>query len=546
MNFYINSFFLITNLLRSNRLLVFIAIFFSSILEFLSISSIIPLIYALFNPSDLTSFLFNKLNFQIDMDIKIFMLITVLLVFIIRFIFISVFIIFLFSYNRDLKSKLSFKILNFNLRSADNFRNKNISTFQKEINMNVDYVVDIFVIPFFNLVSEVMIILLLFSLSFAMIGLSVFLPAIFLTIISYIFLKLIAKKQTFYSKQISDFTTACNNELKKIFDLSSELIFKNKSNFFNKGFQTVREGLNKAIMIFQIINRISIVVIEFVIFMIIISVLIININNGVVETIVKLSTLAAISFRLIPSFSRCNIAINQIKFSKPFVLETLQILNQITQKKEYKKINLQKVFLENVSFRYKKNKKVFYFNLTLDLNKNTVIKGKNGTGKSTLLKIIFGLYKPISGKIYLLEGKERNELKDYEINQNISYIHQNSKIFEGTLKNNISLDQNSRLNNDRYNKSLEISTLDGHQTSFKSIEEEGKNISGGEAQKVLIARAVYSNPKLIIFDETFSSIDKKSIIKIINNLKKYKIKFFVISHNKNIPVSYFEQIIDLN
>ena len=546
MNFYINSFFLITNLLRSNRLLVFIAIFFSSILEFLSISSIIPLIYALFNPSDLTSFLFNKLNFQIDMDIKIFMLITVLLVFIIRFIFISVFIIFLFSYNRDLKSKLSFKILNFNLRSADNFRNKNISTFQKEINMNVDYVVDIFVIPFFNLVSEIMIILLLFSLSFAMIGLSVFLPAIFLTIISYIFLKLIAKKQTFYSKQISDFTTACNNELKKIFDLSSELIFKNKSNFFNKGFQTVREGLNKAIMIFQIINRISIVVIEFVIFMIIISVLIININNGVVETIVKLSTLAAISFRLIPSFSRCNIAINQIKFSKPFVLETLQILNQITQKKEYKKINLQKVFLENVSFRYKKNKKVFYFNLTLDLNKNTVIKGKNGTGKSTLLKIIFGLYKPISGKIYLLEGKERNELKDYEINQNISYIHQNSKIFEGTLKNNISLDQNSRLNNDRYNKSLEISTLDGHQTSFKSIEEEGKNISGGEAQKVLIARAVYSNPKLIIFDETFSSIDKKSIIKIIKNLKKYKIKFFVISHNKNIPVSYFEQIIDLN
>tara|TARA_B100001093_G_scaffold520413_1_gene615570 strand:+ start:4133 stop:5494 length:1362 start_codon:yes stop_codon:yes gene_type:complete len=453
----------------------------------------------------------------------------------------------LFSYNKNLKSKLSFKILNFNLKSTDNFKNKNISTFQKQINMNVDYVVDIFIVPFFNLVSELLIIMLLFSLSLIMIGISVFIPALILTIISYLFLKLISKKQTFYSKQISDFTTACNNELKKIYDLSNELIFKNKSNFFNKSFERVREGLNKAIMIFQIINRISIVIIEFIIFIIIISVLIININNGIIETIIKLSTLAAISFRLIPSFSRCNIAINQIKFSKPFILETIDILSQITNKREYKKIQLQKIYLEDVSFQYEKNKKVFKFNLILNLNKNTVIQGKNGTGKSTLLKIIFGIYKPNSGKIFLLDGKKRKELKEYEVNQNITYIHQNSKIFEGSLKNNITLDQNSKLNFVRYNKSLEISTLDEYdKSSFESIEEEGKNISGGEAQKILIARAIYSNPKLIIFDETFSSIDKKSIIKIINNIKKSNINFFVISHNKNIPSSYFDQIIKLD
>ena len=96
-------------------------------------------------------------------------------------------------------------------------------------------------------------------------------------------------------------------------------------------------------------------------------------------------------------------------------------------------------------------------------------------------------------------------------------------------------------------KALKISTLNSIDLSqFEKIEEEGKNISGGESQKILIARAIYSNPKLIIFDETFSSIDKKSILKIINKLKLNKIKFFVISHNKNIPDNYFDQIINLN
>lgn len=547
MIYYQKSFFQLTDLLKNNRLIVFIVIFFSSIFEFLSISSLIPLIYSLFNPNELTNILYNYFDISLSIDIKILMLIVVLSTFFLKFILTTLFIFFLFSYNRRLKSEISYKILNYNLKSMDNFKDKNVSNFQKQINMNVDYVVDIFIVPVFNLISELLIIILLFILSFLIVGIKVFIPALFLTFVSYIFLKSISKKQNFYSNQISKFTSGCNNELKKIYDLSNELIFKNKSNFFNKNFMVAREGLNKAIMIFQIINRLSIIVIEFVIFILIMSILVINLNSGVIDTIIKLSTLAAISFRLVPSFSRCNIAINQIKFSKPFVKETTEILDDISKKKLYKKIPLSLLSLEDISFKYKKNNKIFNYNLKIDLNKNTLIKGKNGSGKSTLLKIIFGIYKPFSGEIFIINKKNRIKLNDYEINQNITYVHQNSKIFEGSLINNISLDTNKMINKKQFEKSLKISTLSSMDlSSFNNIDEEGKNISGGEAQKILIARAIYSNPKLIVFDETFSSIDKKSIDLIIKNLKNSKIKFFVISHNRNIPYDNFEQVINLN
>ena len=241
MRLYIQSFFQITSLLKQNRFIVLVVIFILSILEFLSISSLIPLIYALFNPNELNNYLMSNFNIQVNMDIKIFMLIFVLFVFSLRFILTSLFIYFLFSYNRKLKSEISFKILNFSFKNTDNFINKNISTFQKQINMNVDYVVDIFVIPIFNLLSELLIILLLFMLSFLIIGKNIFLPAIILTTISYLFIRLLSKKQNYYSNEISKFTSGCNNELKKIFDLSSELIFKKKSNFFTNNFMIARE-----------------------------------------------------------------------------------------------------------------------------------------------------------------------------------------------------------------------------------------------------------------------------------------------------------------
>ena len=253
MRLYINSFFKITSLLKQNRFIVLVVIFILSILEFLSISSLIPLIYALFNPDELNYFLMSNFSIQVNMNIKVFALIFVIFIFSLRFILTSLFIYFLFSYNRKLKGEISFKILDYSLKSTDNFINKNISTFQKQINMNVDYVVDIFVIPIFQLLSELLIIFLLFMLSFLIIGKNIFIPAIILTAISYLYIKLLSKQQNYYSNQISKFTSGCNNELKKIFDLSNELIFKKKSNFFTKNFMIAREGLNKAIMIFQII-----------------------------------------------------------------------------------------------------------------------------------------------------------------------------------------------------------------------------------------------------------------------------------------------------
>ena len=538
------DFYKITNLIKKKRLYVLLIILISSFLEFFTITLIIPILYSIFDPYILNSFLENKLNIQISYDLKYLTIIFFMISFTIKIFLSLLFSYLLFKYTRDLKTSLSLKVLNFKLQKINNFDNKNISNFQKKIQVSVDYVVDLFIVPFFNFVAELIVIILLISLMFFIVGVKVIVPMVFIIFFSYTFFRFLSKKQKIYSNQINENLEICNTELKKIYDLSTDLILKNKKINFINSYKITREKLNNAIMIFQTISRSSVILLELSGFILVSIILIASIGNDIKDIIIKLSTFTAITFRLLPSFSRCNIAYNQINFSLPFIREISGLITDIAKERKRKKVNINSTLkLENIKFSYD-NKKYFIFNETINLNKNTLIKGSNGKGKSTLLKLIFGIYKPQSGNIYLINKNFKKEINNFEINSDITLVHQNSKIFEDTLLKNISMGIEK---NDikLLKKSIEIANINTFNLEML-IEEEGRNLSGGEKQKILVARAIYSRANLIVFDETFSSIDADSIKEIFGNLTKNKIKFFVISHNKNISNKFFEQIINLD
>lgn len=189
----------------------------------------------------------------------------------------------------------------------------------------------------------------------------------------------------------------------------------------------------------------------------------------------------------------------------------------------------------NVSFSYDEKRDILKnINLTFNKNKITSLVGKSGSGKSTIANIISGKIKNFKGdifisKIKLLDIDEKNLLK------NITIVSHNSYIFKGTVRENL-LMADENLTDFQMNKALkQVNLFDFLQRENgldTKILEKGSNFSGGQLQRLAIARAILKNSSVYIFDEATSNIDSESekmIMKVIFELAKKK-TIILISH----------------
>lgn len=189
----------------------------------------------------------------------------------------------------------------------------------------------------------------------------------------------------------------------------------------------------------------------------------------------------------------------------------------------------------NVSFSYDEKRDILKnINLTFNKNKITSLVGKSGSGKSTIANIISGKIKNFKGdifisKIKLLDIDEKNLLK------NITIVSHNSYIFKGTVRENL-LMADENLTDFQMNKALkQVNLFDFLQRENgldTKILEKGSNFSGGQLQRLAIARAILKNSSVYIFDEATSNIDSESekmIMKVIFELSKEK-TIILISH----------------
>jgi ATP-binding cassette subfamily B protein len=173
--------------------------------------------------------------------------------------------------------------------------------------------------------------------------------------------------------------------------------------------------------------------------------------------------------------------------------------------------------LRNVSFGYNEKDVYILKNINMKINpySKIAIVGYNGAGKTTLIKLIMRLYDPCEGEI-LLDGVN---IKEYAVNdyrRKIGTVFQDFKIFAATVKENVVLDCSNNINDDSVINALEksgfserLQTLpNALETNLTTeFEEDGVNLSGGEGQKLAIARVFYSDANLIILDEPSSALD---------------------------------------
>lgn len=187
---------------------------------------------------------------------------------------------------------------------------------------------------------------------------------------------------------------------------------------------------------------------------------------------------------------------------------------------------LGKIEFDNVSFQYPGADEpvLSHISLTANPGQVTAFIGSTGSGKSTLINLIPRFYDPTEGRI-LLDGKDIKTLNQNEFLKYVGYVPQKGNLFKGTIASNIAFGQEA-INMDVVKKSAEIAQasnfidqMDGKYDA--PITQGGTNVSGGQRQRLSIARALAKEPKIYIFDDSFSALDYKTDINLRNALKKH-------------------------
>ncbi len=230
--------------------------------------------------------------------------------------------------------------------------------------------------------------------------------------------------------------------------------------------------------------------------------------------------------------------INLIKVSIMKVNEFL-IIQEEKEGKEQEFINGD-ISIKNLIYSYDDYHNIINkINIDIQENEKVQIKGRSGTGKSTVCQILAKILDNYKGTITINDIN----IKDYSlktIRKNIRYVSQNEKLYTDTIENNILM--NNKVSKKELNEILSITKVD-EIINKKSLRlntvllDGGYNLSGGEKERLILARALITKPKILILDETLSEVNEDLELEILTNIKDYlrNSTIIYISHHKQIP-----------
>ena len=229
--------------------------------------------------------------------------------------------------------------------------------------------------------------------------------------------------------------------------------------------------------------------------------------------------------------------VQQAEASQKRINEFLKYPVTIEKKSLRKKEVSGKIEFKNVSFTYKETNIEALKNVSFSIKpgESIAIMGDVGSGKSTILELISGVYKPTDGKI-IVDNLDLNNYNISDFRNSIGYVPQTTFLFSDTIENNIKFGKHEATYEELINSS-KSSCLHNDILSFDKeyktlLGERGVNLSGGQKQRLSIARAIIKKPKILLLDDSLSAVDTETEEKIINNINSItkNITVFITTH----------------
>jgi|694.fasta_scaffold17285_7 ABC-type multidrug transport system fused ATPase/permease subunit len=454
-------------------------------------------------------------------------------------------------FRRDIQIRFSSLVFNNYLRrDLEDFYSTNSSELVRNLSAVGSYL-STFVFGFLTLVSEL-------TLGFGLIGLvtvfspgAVFPALLLCLILGYLAHRLTKSKMKSAGERASSAVGGRLRVMQEGYRGISEIKLYSKEDFFKEEFAEYQKRAADAEQDFEVYSGMTSPLFELVLVSSLIAFVSIYISTSKDFALVlpTLALLAGAAFRIIPSFGRLINYMQNMEFGGA-IAEDLRrmsgkdsLATKVVESNQDKSICLSdksSLELVNLGFTYQSNQiPVFQsLNMKFEFGKIYCITGESGSGKSTLVALILGLLKPVEGDVRVGEFSISESLESWQ--KTIGYVPQSIFLRDDTIKRNITLGESTdqRLRLEQVIAQSGLTSFIGTQSEGveTNVGESGSKISGGERQRIGIARALFRNPSLLVFDEATNALDQETENQVLETIfsMRGEVTMIILSHNVKV------------
>jgi len=423
------------------------------------------------------------------------------------------------------------------------FVDSDFSVIKKNILSEASLFSDGFLLPVLQIISKTFILIALSILLIFVNHQVFFYSLIFLLIVYYLIFKVIRNTLTRYGEE-----RTINNDIrfKNVSDFLQsikDVKYYSAEDYYLNNFSTAQKNFSMLTAKRTLFSTLPRYLIEAFAFGGILSMMlyISTFSNGFSQYLPTLSLFLLAAYRILPLLQLIFSSITSIKFFYPAIKQVKEILALpsilIPDTSSKVKFN-HSIKFKNIDFDYSNGTKILD-NLSIAINKNqlTGIIGSTGVGKTTLIDLLLGFYQPRKGTIEI-DGESIN-LQNIRLLRNIAgYVPQNIAFLDRSIAENIAFGKNTDvIDYERINEVIKCVELKEFVESLEegystTIGDHGVKLSGGQCQRIGIARALYTNPSILILDEATNALDSITEQKIFKSIKKYNpdITMILITH----------------